>query len=175
MSTPPVALPRIKLEKVSELAHMIVTAPKMPLGDWMIMGRQVATGWGGVIDLLAIDANGSVILIQLEREIADRSAVATVLNYASWLQNSSLCELEAIYGIFSSGRSLLDDAAERFGAFVSTINPASNPQLAIVALDFAPDASRTISYLVSRGVMITRIQYWLFEIDNHRLVTFKTL
>ena len=33
--------------------------------DWLLIGRQVRTGFGKLIDLLAVDANGTVIESQL--------------------------------------------------------------------------------------------------------------
>lgn len=40
--------------------------------DWMLIGRQVRTGYDKLIDLLAMDANGSIIIVELKRNKTPR-------------------------------------------------------------------------------------------------------
>ena len=40
--------------------------------DWLLIGRQVRTAFDKLIDLLAIDANGTVIIIELKRDKTSR-------------------------------------------------------------------------------------------------------
>src|SRR5215213_8717103 len=54
--------------------------------DLMIVGRQVPTAFGKFIDLLAIDAEGSLTVIELKRDRTPREVVAQVLDYASWIE-----------------------------------------------------------------------------------------
>ena len=67
------------------LEDMIVRQPEILAEDWLLIGRQVHTSHGGFIDLLAIDNQGSLILIELKREKTPREVVAQALDYASWV------------------------------------------------------------------------------------------
>ena len=42
---------------------MIVAAPNLLSDEWMLIGRQEDTGFGGRIDLLAIAPDGALVLI----------------------------------------------------------------------------------------------------------------
>ncbi|WP_447956117.1 endonuclease NucS domain-containing protein [Vreelandella sp. EE7] len=53
--------------------------------DWLLIGRQVRTGFDKLIDLLALDANGNVIIIELKRDKTPRDVVAQAIDYASWV------------------------------------------------------------------------------------------
>lgn len=74
--------------------------------DLMLIGRQIATDFGKIIDLLAMDAEGNLTVIELKRNRTPRDVVAQVLDYASWVQNLSYDEIAAIYSEKNEGRAL---------------------------------------------------------------------
>jgi RecB family endonuclease NucS len=45
----------------------------------------VRTAFDTLVDLLAIDANGTVIIIELKRDKTPRDVVAQAIGYASWV------------------------------------------------------------------------------------------
>ncbi len=45
---------------------MIVQCPAILSGEWMRIGRQEKTQFGGIIDLLAIAPDGSLVLVELK-------------------------------------------------------------------------------------------------------------
>lgn len=63
----------------------------------MIIGRQVETGFGGRVDLLAIDAVGDLAVLELKRDQTPREVIAQVLEYGSWVVKLSAAELAPIY------------------------------------------------------------------------------
>ena len=65
--------------------------------DLLIIARQVPTGFGGFIDLLALDAEGRVHVLELKRDRTPRDVVAQALDYGSWAKDLSLEEPEQIY------------------------------------------------------------------------------
>jgi len=83
--------------------------------EWMLIGRQEDTGFGGRIDLLAIAPDGSLVLIELKRDRTPREVVAQALDYAGWVEKLHAEDIATIYGRFAPGRSLAQDFRERFG------------------------------------------------------------
>jgi hypothetical protein len=57
--------------------------------DLVVIGRQVPTEHGGRIDLLAMDRQGSSVIVELKRGRTPREVVAQILDYASWV-----CDLD---------------------------------------------------------------------------------
>jgi len=97
------------------LETMIVAAPALISDEWMLIGRQEDTGFGGRIDLLAIAPDGSLVLIELKRNQTPREVVAQALDYASWVQNLKPEDIVAIYSRFLPGHELAQDFQARFG------------------------------------------------------------
>jgi len=71
------------LDSEQRLEDMIAEDPRMSGTDLLIIGRQVPTGFGGFIDLLALDAEGRVHVLELKRDRTPRDVVAQALDYGS--------------------------------------------------------------------------------------------
>ncbi|MEI6178901.1 MAG: endonuclease NucS domain-containing protein, partial [Verrucomicrobiota bacterium] len=82
----PTALHLTKLATEQELEDMIVREPAILSNEWMLIGRQESTPFGGRIDLLAIAPDASLVLIELKRDKTPREIVAQALDYASWVE-----------------------------------------------------------------------------------------
>jgi RecB family endonuclease NucS len=50
----------------------------------MVVGQQVPTESGGIIDLLCVKEGGDLVVLELKRDKTPRQITAQVLNYASW-------------------------------------------------------------------------------------------
>jgi RecB family endonuclease NucS len=77
---------------------MIVAEPRVLSDEWMLIGRQVDTGFGGIIDLLAIAPDGSLVLIELKRDRTPREVVAQAPDYACWVEKFNNESIATIYG-----------------------------------------------------------------------------
>lgn len=80
----PEALVETSLPNEQLLEEMIIAAPRLVSDEWMLIGRQEDTGFGGRVDLLAFAPDASLILIELKRDRTPRDVVAQALDYASW-------------------------------------------------------------------------------------------
>ena len=170
-----------KLEKL--LAHDVSF-----LGlDMLIIGSQVITGFGKWIDLLALDAQGNVVAIELKRDRTPREIVAQVLDYGSWVSTLSHDDITNIFAASHPDESLERAFADRFGASVPDALNESH-QLIIVATELDSATERIVDYLASRGVSINTLFFryfrdgereylvrtWLIDPKNAEQVTVKT-
>ncbi len=54
--------------------------------DLALTGRQVQTGFGGRIDLLALDADANCVIVEPKGGRTPRDVVAQILEYAAWIR-----------------------------------------------------------------------------------------
>lgn len=79
----PEALSVSKLATEKDLEDMITARSEMISSGWMLIGRQVRTRFGGIIDLLAIAPDGSLV----RRTIDKNPVVAFVAEFACNLRH----------------------------------------------------------------------------------------
>jgi hypothetical protein len=156
------------LSSEQRLEDMLVEDSSMSGTNLLIIGRQVQTAFGGVIDLLALDAEGRVHVLELKRARAPRDVVAQALEYRSWVEDLSVEDLERIYLDFGGGETHLDEAfAEHFGATLPDVVNAEQ-QFTIVASEFDPTSDRIIEFLAeSYDVPINAVFFRHFADGGH--------
>ncbi len=134
----------------------------------MIVGRQVPTGPGGFIDLLGIDAEGTLYVIELKRQRTPRDVVAQALDYGSWARGLSYEDVKEIFDKSSLyGDVAFEQAyAERFnGAPGENLNETH--RLVIVASELDPSTERIVSYLTEDyGVPMNAVFFRYFRDDE---------
>jgi len=115
VSTQPQALVEAQLPSEKLLEDMIVAAPNVLSDEWMLIGRQESTGAGGIIDLLAAAPDGSLVLIELNRDRTPRDVVAQALDYASWVEKLKPEDIAAIYSRFAPGKNFAAEFQKALG------------------------------------------------------------
>lgn len=133
-----------RLEKWLERDISILSA------DLLVIGRQVATDYNGIIDLLCLDNGGNVVIVELKRDQTSREVTAQSLDYASWVKNLSADEIRRIavnYFNYLGNEETLEQAFQtKFDKiFPEIIN--SQHKILIVASEIDPSTERIISYL----------------------------
>jgi hypothetical protein len=132
----------------------------------LVIGRQVETDFGGVIDLLCLDRAGDVVVVELKRDKTPREITAQILDYGAWVKGLSNDRITAI-GEASLGQGKLEEAFKRrFGAeFPETLN--ENQRLLIVASHIDASSKRIIKYLSDTyGVNINAATFQYFKEPN---------
>lgn len=134
--------------------------------DLMVVGRQVPTAFGKVIDLLGIDANGDLHIIELKRDKTPRDVVGQVLDYASWVRDLGYDDVVEIFSARSESafESAFDD---HFGT-----NPPEgineSHHMVIVASELDPSTERIVGYLSNEhGISINAVLFRHFSDDGH--------
>ncbi|VDC33789.1 endonuclease NucS domain-containing protein [Pseudogemmobacter humi] len=163
---PPGTLPSEQL-----LEEMIITQPRILSSEWMLIGRQVETGHGGRLDLLAIAPDGSLVLVELKRDRTPREVVAQALDYASWLEKLQATDINTIYERFRPGGNLTTDFRARYGQPLDEEVLNESHQIVIVAATLDASSERIVNYLNDRGLAINVLFFQVFNHGDQQLLS----
>lgn len=158
----PQPLAKARLSSENFLEEMIVRRPEILSGEWMLIGRQEQTGFGGRIDLLAIAPDASLVLIELKRNRTPREVVAQALDYAAWIDRLTPERIAQIYQRYSSGGELSEAFKARFGNELDEESLNQAHQIIIVAAELDESTERIIDYLNARDIAINVIFFQVF-------------
>ncbi|MEH6446020.1 MAG: hypothetical protein V7784_19175 [Oceanospirillaceae bacterium] len=167
----PVRLKPITMASEDLLEQQIVNDISLLNSDWLLIGQQVRTAYDKRIDLLAIDGNGSVIIIELKRDKTPRDVVAQAMDYASWVVGLSSDEIEEIYFEFATAKQLtalsLESAfSSKYGVELNSFVVNNSHQLVVVASELDASTERIINYLNEYAqISINAVFFTAFE-DN---------
>ena len=167
----PTPLAASKLPSEQLLEDMIVKDPRILGNEWMLIGRQEPTSFGGRIDLLAMAPDGSLVLIELKRDRTPREIVAQALDYASWVQDLTADRLVQVYSRFTKGGNLGEAFQQRFGQALDEESVNHTHQIIIVAAELDPPTERIIGYLNERDVAINALFFQVFQHGEHQLLS----
>ena len=81
----PRRLPAAVMPSERSLEDFLDRDPSLLGTRLLVIGRQVRTPQGKYVDLLAIDADGTLHVLELKRDKTPRDVVAQVLDYGSWV------------------------------------------------------------------------------------------
>ena len=167
----PQPLAESTLQNEQLLERMIVATPRLVSDEWMLIGRQEDTGFGGRIDLLAIAPDGAIVLIELKRNRTPREVVAQALDYAAWVERLKAEDIDGIYRRFAPGRSLADDFRQRFGEELDEDTLNDSHQIVIVASSLDDSSERIVSYLSDRDIAINVLCFQVFSNGNEQILS----
>lgn len=167
----PTALREATLPSEALLEDMIVAEPAILSDQWMIIGRQANTGFGGRIDLLAIAPDASLVLIELKRGKTPREVVAQAIDYASWAEDLDTDEISRLFSSFSGGGNLSDAFRERFGQPLDEEALNGSHQIVIVASHLDASSERIVNYLNKRDIPINVLCFQVFDTGAGQLLS----
>lgn len=171
VGTIPLALSVSTLPSEKLLEDMIVAAPAILDEQWMLIGRQVPTRFGGVVDLLAIAPDGSLIVIELKRSRTPREVVAQAIDYAAFVDKLEPEDIVEIYGKFAPGHDLAADFLSRFNAELVEDALNDSHQIVIVAASLDASTERIVAYLSERDIPINVLFFQVFANGDEQLLS----
>lgn len=162
----PKKLEPTKMPTEAELEHLLEQDPTILGERLLVIGRQVHTPFGKVIDLLAIDADGNLHVLELKRDMTPRDVVAQALDYGSWvrgLQRADVLEIAQDHLGDEPFTAAFEDA---FGqALPDEVNITH--RLTIVAAHLDPSSERIVRYLEDFAVPIN-VVFFAYLADGDR-------
>jgi hypothetical protein len=165
----PLTVSRLPNEQLLE--DMIVRDPRILSTEWMLIGRQEITGFGGRIDLLAIAPDGSLVLVELKRDRTPREVIAQAMDYASWVEQLTADRIAQIYQRFSGGGNLDEAFAQRFGSELDEETLNESHQIIIVASELDASTERIVNYLNDKDIAINVVFFQVFEHGGQQLLS----
>lgn len=167
------------LDLEARLEDILARNIEVAAANWMVIGRQVPTPWGKVIDLLCIDAEGKLVVLELKRDKTEREIVAQVLDYGSYVRTIEGEEIPRIYADYQKrylpgthARSIDEAFRSRFNVKQMPDDLNSSHELVIVASTLDSATERIVGYLADQyGVRINAIFFRVFKDAAHEYLT----
>ena len=139
----------------------------------LLIGREVDSPFGGRIDLLALDADGGLVAIELKRNRTPRDVVAQILDYGSWIRHLTSQEIADIFINYQNrfhavtvAKSVDSALKERFSSIPEELN--TSHRLVIVAGELDHSTERIISYLREVYEVEINVAFFRGFIDDGR-------
>jgi alkylated DNA nucleotide flippase Atl1 len=165
--------------EVQHLERWLKAEPSLLGEDLLIVASQL-TGFDKTRDrpdLLAIDAAGKLVVIEIKRDESGSSQDLQALRYAAYistLQADQVVELFASYRASQYGESLTqDEARKQLDAFagggeaLETLDEDEQPRIILVAGGFRAGVTNTVLWLIRNfGLDITCVQLLPYTLDG---------
>lgn len=165
---------RSKLDEEKRIENWIERDISVLDPDLLVIGRQVPTAYGKLVDLLCIDPAGSLVIVELKRDKTPREVTAQAIDYASWVKDLELDQIREIATNYFEGKGnglTLESAfSAKFDAeFPEKVN--ERHAMRIVAADIDESTERIIRYLSEDyGVDINAIKFQFFAANSHEFL-----
>lgn len=136
------------------------------------VARQPKLKGGGRPDVLALDALGRVVVIEIKRDI-DRGQLAQCLEYAGWARLTSLDEIAGLYNARDRSHSGVEAFFRDWLDFTERSTPITinaQPRLVLIARDFEERTRSALDFLRENSLPVTVIPVTIYEDASGRRV-----
>jgi hypothetical protein len=140
----------------------------------LIIGEQVETAFGKFIDLLCMDSTGNLVIVELKRDKTPREVTAQALDYASWVKDLELDDIQQIAAKYFKEGDLKSAFSAKFKTeFPEVIN--EHHAMRVVASEIDDSTERIIRYLSEiYGVDINAVRFQFFQATDGRQMLVRT-
>lgn len=157
---------KTKLDMEDRLENWLEKDISIISNELLVIGRQIETDFGGVIDLLCIDYIGDLVIVELKRDKTPREITAQVLDYASWVKDLSNERVTEIAIKYLSNGSLDEVFKSKFGTNLPDVLN-ENHKMLIVASEIDGSTERIVNYLSDDyGISINAITFQHFKEED---------
>ncbi|MBC8549162.1 MAG: DUF91 domain-containing protein [Candidatus Brocadiales bacterium] len=153
-----------------DLEDWLEANPQVLVSDepLLIIGRQVNTPVG-VIDLLALDAEGAIVVVELKRAPNQRSTIAQSLEYAAWLceiNEAKIIQIAESYFAQKKSLSLVQAWQHVFNSELPNLSPGVQHRIFIVIEGENERLTSVAKYLRNAGVDISMLAYNFYRTEG---------
>lgn len=159
---------RTALDSESRLEDWIVADLSLLGEELLLIGRQIRTT-GGPLDLLAIDAEGTLVIAELKRHRTPREIIAQALDYASWVAEQSPRNIEDLF-LSLNRRPLADAFREKFDLDLPE-DACLEHRMLIVAAELDDSSERIIRYLQEQHeIDINAVFFSVYQVNDREVL-----
>ncbi|MFQ5480943.1 MAG: endonuclease NucS domain-containing protein [Thermodesulfobacteriota bacterium] len=145
----------------------------------LLIGRQVHTSFGKVVDILAMDADGKLVVIELKRDKTPRDVIAQLLDYGSWVRELKDEDIATIFDEYlrkycsrDSVVSIDEAFCGRFGLNEMPESINDGHELVVVATELDDSTERIVNYLADEyGAAINAVYFRFFKDGDKEYIT----
>ena len=161
---------KAELDFERELEKWLMDDISIISDDLLVIGNQVYTDYGDRIDILAMNAYGELVVIELKRGEAHRKVIAQALDYASWAKILTYDDLNEIFRKHNPDEE--ESLKEYFASYfnqdiedVEDMNFNTSQKMLIVGTSIDDATIRIIDYLSNApfNVLINAITFNYFK------------
>jgi protein-tyrosine-phosphatase len=172
----PIKLSSCSLKNENELEEMICQDISILSEKWLPIGRQVSTEHGGIIDILAVDESGNLVVVELKKNKTPREVVTQAIDYASWIKTLDSAKIADIYKKYGKGINdaydSLDEALKnKFNKSFGEDDINNAHQIVVVASELDLSTERIIKYLNDYEIPINTVFFNLFRDGETRYLS----
>jgi hypothetical protein len=139
--------------------------------DLFPVARQPTIRTGGIPDVVALDATGRVVVIEVKRSI-ERTQLAQCLEYAGWARTANLDELARLY---SGGVESFFAAWQEFTKTATPLVVNPIPRLVLVAGRFDGRTADALAFLQDSNNPVELVPVTLYQdSDGDRIIHIDT-
>lgn len=171
-SKAPVDVASLKSEK--ELEDLLCEHIELLNEGWLVIGRQIKTDAGKIIDILCMDHSGKIIVVELKKDLTPREVTAQVIDYAASVSKLTTEDFAQCYLSFSNETKNLNTAyREKYGKDLDeTIVNNENVRMVIVAAKMDDGTERIIHFLRNTyQVDINILFFHVFQWEGKRFIS----
>lgn len=139
--------------------------------EWLVIGQQVVTDYGGRIDLLCMDSGGDLVVVELKKGMTPREITAQAIDYVSWVSSLTADRIAQIYESQNDGKTIDAAYKDKYGRKLDDDNINTNSKIVIVATEMDNSTERIIRYLNGYNLDINVLFFQVFEHRGERLVS----
>lgn len=162
----PQRLAAARMPSEAELESHLEADPSLLGERLLIIGRQVRTPYGKIIDLLGIDAEGNLHVLELKRDRTPRDVVAQALDYGAWVSTLEHDQVIELANSHLSADAFEGEFSDTFGISVpDELN--GELRMLIVATELDPASERIVNYLREFDVPLN-VAFFTYLEDGER-------
>ncbi len=152
------------LAREEQIESAIESAPELLGMDLLIVGRQTLTP-SGPLDLLAIDADGRLVVVENKRDRTPRDVLAQTIDYAAWVATLTFAEVDRIYGEYQPATDANDLGTAFEDHFGEPLEAIADVPLMVICASRLDDATeRMIEFLSDAfAVPVNAVLFQPFE------------